>query len=115
MEDSRIRGHRANGSADGIQIAAHGIVGGDARLSMSNEERGKEQGAGREAIRSHVIEYAPDSDTSAPLTRGRFSSKLAEVRRTEPGGGDAERICQFALSIFPASRVILMESGFISP
>jgi hypothetical protein len=62
-----------------------------------------------------TIEYALDQDTNALLTRGRFSSKLAKVRRIKLGGAGAVRICAFAHNIFPAISVIRMDSGFISP
>lgn len=47
-----------------------------------------------------TIEYAPDQDTNALLTRGAIPLKLAKVRRIMPEGGDANRDAEIAVNVF---------------
>lgn len=67
MDDGGIRGHGANRSANGIQIAVGGIARGGPGLSLGGDKRGQKQNAGGETTAFHDYRVCPISGQKSTL------------------------------------------------
>ena len=114
MGDGGVRRHRADGCADGIQIAM-GSACGRSGLRLGGEKRGKEQSAGGEAIKLHDYRVCRKLGQESTLDAGAILLKTSGGIAIEPGGSDSEPDSAIADNIFHAGGVLVMEPRIVSP
>jgi hypothetical protein len=117
MRSRRIGRHRPDGSANGIQIPARGIVRRGPRLRMGCDKDNRQKEVGGKAATLHDYRVCLRNDLKrARLTRGPILLKTSEGPAIKTGSSDRDlRVSLNCANISHANNVIVMKSSFDSP